>query len=250
MLVSSATNSVTKNSTTSRCARRPAITRTAAALLLDPHVGRGMAGGEAGERLAAARSLTLHAVDVVRRAHRPERVVRPDVPDLLAETAVQVLVDALALIGVGGRAPLGQQAVDLRVVDPAEVRRVGRLPPDILLVGVAPGMVAPADGLEVAGDRRVDLGRLVDRHDLHLHAGRLHLLLDHLRRGHCGLGLGGRVRERERLAGLVLVLAGALARVRMSRPMMELYSSKSNAEATASRALMLSNGGFDELSIT
>src|ERR687898_2196597 len=71
-------------------------------LLLDPHVRGGVADGQAGERLGVARPLAQDPVDVGRRRHGPRLVVGPEVVDLLAEAAAQVLVDLLPLGRIGG----------------------------------------------------------------------------------------------------------------------------------------------------
>src|SRR5262245_56911183 len=129
MLVSSATNSVTQNSTTTRCTPWRRTARTSPCpppLLLDPHVGHRVAYGQAGERLGTARPLTQHPVDVGRSGHHPGRVVVPQVVDLFAEALVQVLVDPDPGVLVGRGAAFLQQAVDVGVLDAAEVRRVGR----------------------------------------------------------------------------------------------------------------------------
>src|SRR5690606_31426840 len=102
----------------------------------------------------------LHVVDVVVARAPPEHPGVPEGEDLLAAAAVEVHGGGLAGVVVGARPDLTEQAVDLFVDDPAEVQGdalgVRRVPPDELLVGVDARVVAPAEGLEVAGQGLVD----------------------------------------------------------------------------------------------
>src|SRR5690606_9875028 len=84
----------------------------------DPHPADGMSGGQARERLLAAREVrAVDAVDVGRRGDVPDGPVEPQVPDLRTEALVHVLVDGLGrgLVGLGPT--LVEQLVHLRVLE-------------------------------------------------------------------------------------------------------------------------------------
>src|SRR5439155_11584788 len=95
--------------------------------------------------------------DIARGANTPQRVPGPQVVELVGETTVELLVEARALGGIGFHAAGVEQAVDLRVLDATEVDRGPGVPPRILQVGIATGMVPERLGLERARERVVDL---------------------------------------------------------------------------------------------
>ena len=109
--------------------RTPIVTPCVTAYLLTQMPETGAPVAQTRERTAAVGQVRAEQPVHVRLTRdRPDRVRRPDVPQLVGEPLVEVLVDRLALALVERRATLVEELVDLGVVEPAEVDGVGEVP--------------------------------------------------------------------------------------------------------------------------
>src|ERR1700712_112086 len=139
----------------------PHLVQLLALLTLDSHAG-----------LTVGELVGVDAVDVLAGGDGRIRPGEPEVPDLRPELLVDrfggCLADRRIAVGLDGV----QRLVDDRVLEAAEVQRRrpdrGRrhaLPPQPLLVRVGATVVAPALGLERAGEGEADVLALLDRRD-------------------------------------------------------------------------------------
>src|SRR5438552_5457954 len=119
------------NRRTRTCTRRPlphsppAVNRRSAFPAVTPDAVDRVPGRESLEGLGTVRKRRAEdPVDVRLVGDGPQRVLRPQVPELLREFPVDVLVDLGARRRVGAHTGLVEVAVDDRVVEAAEVDRV------------------------------------------------------------------------------------------------------------------------------